>query len=395
MSPSMPACQGTNAIESAAPEAAHVRPDAALAARREQHPAAHGEAVEERQQHRGRAHVAPDQRQAEDGTDHEHRDHRRDGRQRQQRLAPPVPPGEGEPDREAHDDRLAQRVAEVLQRPVGRLLGPPPAVDRLGQVRRPVQRVQRVARDVPVQRGPEARRERRERRVREPSAVVQRGPHPEHVEPAEHPRLGPHQPRHDEQRQHRRAAPARARLQQHRGEDQQRERGVLVAEQRVALEHRARQHDHRGDRADPGREELRAEPVGEPHDAAEAQQHQPHQQRVGAGLERRGEHRDHGLERMRGRREVGGVVGFQPAREVARPHQRVARVVVQEAVVDQVEQRSDADDRRRGGQESQRGAPRAAGGRGRRGRRGGGGGHRARDDSARQRRRRPRAPPRR
>ena len=46
------------------------------------------------------------------------------------------------------------------------------------------------------------------------------------------------------------------RLEQHRADDQGRERGVLVAEQRVALQRRARQHHERRDDADPGREEL-------------------------------------------------------------------------------------------------------------------------------------------
>src|SRR5829696_7747720 len=85
---------------------------------------------------------------------------------------------------------------------------------------------------------------------------------------------------------------------------------------------------------------------------------------------------------MRRRGEVGRVVGLEPARQIARPQQRVTGVVVEEAVVDEVEQRRDAHDGGHRGQVAQRAAPRAARGGGRRRRRGGGGGHRARDDSA-------------
>ena len=189
-------------------EAADVHPDPPLAPRRQQHPAEHGEAVEDGEQDRRGAHVAADQRQPEDGADHEDRDHRDDRGQRQQRLAPAVLPREEQPDRQADDDRLAQRVAEVLQRPVRRLLGLAPPVDGLGEVGGAVERVQRVAGHVPVERRPEQRGEADQAGVDRAAAVVERRPQPEPVEPAEHPRLRPDQPRERKQRQHRGAAPA-------------------------------------------------------------------------------------------------------------------------------------------------------------------------------------------
>ena len=269
MSPSMPACQGMNAIESAACQAAHAHPDAALAARREQHPAAHGEPVEERQQHRGRAHVARrSSGRPKTGPTMNTATIAATADERQQRLAAAVAPGEEQPDRDADDDRLAQCRAEVLERPVRRLLGPAAAVHGLGEVRRPVQRVQRVAGDVPVQRRPQAAaRAPRARRARAAGG----GPAPATAR-ARRARRAPTPPA--ASAPPRRAAPAPARRACARCASSStapristRERRVLVAEQRVALEHRARQHDQRGDGADPGREELGAEPVGEPHDA--------------------------------------------------------------------------------------------------------------------------------
>ena len=70
MSPSIPTCQGRNAIESAAVRRPHhIQMRAAPGP--EQQPAADGEPVEEREQHGRRAHVAADQRQPEDRADHE------------------------------------------------------------------------------------------------------------------------------------------------------------------------------------------------------------------------------------------------------------------------------------------------------------------------------------
>ena len=102
---------------------------------REHHEARHREAVEDGQQHGRGLDVAADQRQPEERADREDRDHRQHGRQRQDRLAAGVQPGEHEADRHADHQRLAQRVAEVLERPERHLLGAAAAAVGHGQLR--------------------------------------------------------------------------------------------------------------------------------------------------------------------------------------------------------------------------------------------------------------------
>ena len=327
------------------------QPAAALVARREHPPAHHREAVEEREQDGRRAHVAPDQRQAEQRAGEEHRQHRRRHHERQHRGAQPLLVGEPEPDRDPDHERLAQRVAEVLRRPVRPGERVAAAVDGLGQRGRAVQRVQRVAGHEPVHERPQQRGGRGQRRVQRALAVRGPAPHVERVEPGQRPRLRPHQPGHREQHEHRGPAFRAPRLEQHRPHDQHRERGVLVAEQGVALERRPRQHHERRDDADRRREQLRPEPVGEPDEHAEAEQDRPHHDRVAVRPERHRHERDQRLERVRRRRVRAGVVRRQPLRDVARPHERVARVVVEEPrLVDEPEQDGHPHDRRHRGQ---------------------------------------------
>ena len=183
--------------------------------------------------------------------------------------------------------------------------------------------------DVPVHRRPQQRRHAGHRQQPDPPRPGAGGEHPERVEAAERPALGPHQPGEDEQAEHRLPAPRPLGLEQHRADDRAREGRVLVADQRVAEERGARGDDDRRDDAHPGVEERRAEPVGEPDEQPEAQQDQPDHHRVGAVAERDGEHRDPGLERVRRRREVRRVVRRDAVVEIARPEQRVARVVVE------------------------------------------------------------------
>ena len=320
-------------------------------------PAHHRQPVEDRQQHRRGAHVAGDQRQPEQRAGEEDDEHRDRGQEREPRARPRVPPGEREADRDADDQRLAQRVAEVLGRPVRAGERVAAAVGGLGEVGGAVQRVQRVAGHRQVRERPQHRGERGQPGVGQPLAVARAAPQVERVEAGQRPRLRPHQPGEREQEQDRDAAPGLPRLQQHRPHDHDREGGVLVADQRVALERRPRQHDQRRDHADPGREQLRAEPVGEPHQQPEAQQRGPQQDRVAARPERHRDQRDERLQRVRRGRERRLVVRGQTARDVSCPQKCVSRVVVQEPrCVNDLEQNGDADDRPQRGQEPEPGA---------------------------------------
>src|SRR5688572_5743280 len=86
----------------------------------------------------------------------------------------------------------------------------------------------------------------------------------------------------------------------------------------------------------------------------------PNATSVASGAERQGEQPGRRLERARRRGEGGLVLGGVPVREVLRPQQRVARVVVEEPrPVDEVEHQSDDHGDRRGGREAASGGHRA------------------------------------
>ena len=112
---------GRNASESAAASTPATIQRRRCAPGGQQQPAEHGEAVEEREQDGRRAHVAADQRQPEQRADRGTRPSSRPTTTSgSAACAQALAPGEHEPDRDPDHERLAQRVAEVLQRPVRR-----------------------------------------------------------------------------------------------------------------------------------------------------------------------------------------------------------------------------------------------------------------------------------
>ena len=243
-----------------------------------------------------------------------------------------------------------------------------------------MQGVQRVAGDHPVRPGPDQRRGERPASASQGArrASARRRPHPAaskaatrtHASGRSRPGDGEHDaaPR-------RRGAGARA-SSSTAPTIERRERDVLVGEQRVALERGAGEHDERGDDADPrARTAPRPSAYARYTSAPKASRTRPRSTSSEASP-------NGSASRLNAVCSGCGVgaksavySGAWPCDEVARPQQRVARVVVEEPrAVDEVQQRGDRHGRIARGREPRRPpGPRPGGG---------GGGHRARTIAA-------------
>ena len=221
------------------------------------------------------------------------------------------------------------------------------AAQLVGQLARPGEREQRIARDEEVRQRPHHGTGRRHGREGDPASPARVPARPEDVQAREDPRLRAQHRREHEEEEHRVAASRPAQL-QHRGPDDERQvAGIDVAARREEREVEAGDHQRGRDRSDQRRERGLAELVEAEDERDERRDGQRDEEPIRPVPGEREDRPDRDGQRVLGRRAVGLERERLEAEQLAAPDQAVDGVVVRiRRVQQEATERAQADDGR-------------------------------------------------
>ena len=236
--------------------------------------------------------------------------------------------GEDEPDDARERHGRPGDVGEKRHERARDVLDPAHAAQRLGELARRVQAVERIAGDGEIDKRPAHRSERGQRGEPDPRPHVATAQAPQPIGARQHPGLGPQQPGRREQRHRCQPAPGPRGLERRRPEDERKERHVDERPHGVQQEREARAGEQRAEQPRPDAEEDPPERVGPRDERHQAQHRREHEQPVGVLAGKRQQRSQREVQRMLGRRGERLKARRDAVSQVATPDEVVVGVVV-------------------------------------------------------------------